>query len=134
PAHCFATCSLLRRELAEEFATAAAKPFSGRSQRHHSKFLFLSEKSGTVRFDLGCRSRSLLYPTGTHPFLGTGTFSIGPTVVVLEQIGGWTAGGLMNQLWSVAIEEDRKSRQPAIPAAVRRLHTMRTHTTFVLSS
>jgi hypothetical protein len=28
-----------------------------------------------------------LYPTGTHPFLGTGTFSIGPTVVVLKQMG-----------------------------------------------
>src|SRR5438045_1275128 len=39
-----------------------------------------------------------LYPTGTHPFLGTGTFSIGPTVVVLKQMGGLTAGALMNQL------------------------------------
>jgi len=28
-----------------------------------------------------------LYPTGTHPFLGTGTFSIGPTLVVLKQAG-----------------------------------------------
>jgi len=44
---------------------------------------------------------ALLYPTGTHLLLGTGTFSIGPTVVVLEQIGGWTVGALMNQLWSV---------------------------------
>src|SRR6266481_8689632 len=31
---------------------------------------------------------ALLYPTGTHPLLGTGTFSIGPTVVVLKQMGG----------------------------------------------
>ncbi len=31
---------------------------------------------------------ALLYPTGTHPLLGTGTFSIGPTLVVLKQMGG----------------------------------------------
>jgi hypothetical protein len=74
-----------------------------------------------------------LYPTGTHPFLGTGTFAIGPTVVVLKQMGGWTAGALMNQLWSVAIEEDRKSvsqmfLQPFLA------YTTKTHTTFTLSS
>ncbi len=74
-----------------------------------------------------------LYPTGTHPFLGTGTFSIGPTVVVLKQMGGLTAGALMNQLWSVAIEEDRKSvsqmfLQPFLA------YTTNTHTTFTLST
>jgi hypothetical protein len=74
-----------------------------------------------------------LYPTGTHPFLGTGTFSIGPTVVVLKQIGGLTAGALMNQLWSVAIEEHRTSvsqmfLQPFVA------YTTRTHTTFTLST
>ena len=71
---------------------------------------------------------ALLYPTGTHPFLGTGTFSIGPTVVVLKQMGGLTTGALMNQLWSVAIEEDRKSLsqmflQPFLA------YTTETHTT-----
>src|SRR3989440_8910923 len=38
-----------------------------------------------------------LYPTGTHPFLGTGTLSIGPTAVVLKQMGGLTAGARANQ-------------------------------------
>jgi hypothetical protein len=76
---------------------------------------------------------AFLYPTGTHPFLGTGTFSIGPTVVVLKQMGGLTAGALMNQLWSVAIQEDRKSfsqmfLQPFLA------YTTKTHTTFTLSS
>jgi hypothetical protein len=52
---------------------------------------------------------ALLYPTGTHPLLDTGTFSIGPTAVVLKQIGGLTAGALMNQLWSVVISEHRSS-------------------------
>jgi len=74
-----------------------------------------------------------LYPTGTHPFLGTGTFSIGPTLVVLKQAGPWTAGALMNQLWSVVIEEHRSSLnqmfvQPFIA------YTTKTHTTFTLSS
>jgi len=76
---------------------------------------------------------ALLYPTGTHPFLGTGTFSIGPTLVVLKQAGRWTAGALMNQLWSVLIEEDRKSvsqlfLQPFLA------YTTKTYTNFILSS
>jgi hypothetical protein len=74
-----------------------------------------------------------LYPTGTHPFLGTGTFSIGPTLVVLKQTGPWTVGALMNQLWSVVIEENRSSvsqmfLQPFVA------YTTKTHTTFTLSS
>src|SRR5438477_5807379 len=74
-----------------------------------------------------------LYPTGTNDLLGTGTFSIGPTVVVLKQIGGLTAGALMNQLWSVVIEEHRSSLsqmfvQPFIA------YTKKTHTTFTLST
>ena len=74
-----------------------------------------------------------LYPTGTHPFLGTGTFSIGPTVVVLKQMGGWKAGALMNQLWSVAIQEHRQSfsqmfLQPFVA------YTLKTHTTLTLNS
>jgi hypothetical protein len=74
-----------------------------------------------------------LYPTGTHPLLGTGTFSIGPTVVVLKQMGGLTAGALMNQLWSVAIQEDRQSfsqmfLQPFLA------YVTKTHTTFTLST
>jgi hypothetical protein len=76
---------------------------------------------------------AFLYPTGTHPFLGTGTFSIGPTLVVLKQTGPWTVGALMNQLWSVLISEDRSSVsqmfvQPFIA------YTTKTHTTFTLSS
>src|SRR5437870_3245178 len=76
---------------------------------------------------------ALLYPTGTNDLLGTGTFSIGPTVVVLKQIGGLTAGALMNQLWSVAIEEHRSSisqmfLQPFVA------YTTKTHTTFTLST
>jgi len=74
-----------------------------------------------------------LYPTGTHPLLGTGTFSIGPTFVVLKQSGPWTVGTLMNQLWSVVIEEHRSSYsamfvQPFIS------YTTKTHTTFTIDT
>jgi len=76
---------------------------------------------------------AFLYPTGTQDLLGTGTFSIGPTVVVLEQIGELTMGALMNQLWSVVIEEHRSSLsqmflQPFVA------YTTKTHTTFTLST
>src|SRR5438477_5031260 len=74
-----------------------------------------------------------LYPTGTNDLLGSGTFSIGPTLVALKQTGGWTMGALMNQLWSVVIEEHRSSLsqmfvQPFIA------YTTKTHTTFTLST
>jgi len=76
---------------------------------------------------------AFLYPTGTHPFLGTGTFSVGPTAVVLKQTGGLTSGVLMNQLWSVAIQEHRKTvsqmfLQPFLA------YTLKTHTTLTVSS
>ena len=76
---------------------------------------------------------AFLYPTGTHPLLDTGTFSIGPTFVVLKQAGPWTIGALMNQLWSVVISEDRSSVsqmfvQPFIS------YTTKTHTTFTIDT
>ena len=76
---------------------------------------------------------ALLYPTGTHPLLDTGTFSIGPTAVVLKQIGGLTAGTLMNQLWSVVISEHRSSVSQMFlqPFAA---YTTKTHTTFTIST
>ena len=76
---------------------------------------------------------AFLYPTGTHPLLDTGTFSIGPTVVVLKQTGPWTTGALMNQLWAVVISEHRSSVsqmfvQPFIA------YTTKTHTTFTVNT
>src|SRR5947199_478617 len=95
-------------------------------------FFFSPKKPGPFGLIWGI-GPAFLYPTGTHPLLGTGTFSIGPTVVVLKQIGGLTAGALMNQLWSVAIEEHRSSvsqmfLQPFVA------YTTKTHTTFTLST
>ena len=76
---------------------------------------------------------AFLYPTATQDLLGSGTFSVGPTVVVLEQAGPWTVGALMNQIWSVVIEEHRSSLsqmfvQPFIS------YTTKTHTTFTIDT
>jgi hypothetical protein len=95
-------------------------------------FFFSPKKPGPFGLIWGL-GPVFLYPTGTHPFLGTGTFSIGPTVVVLKQMGGLTAGALMNQLWSVVIEEHRSSLSQMFlqPFAA---YTTKTHTTFTLST
>jgi len=95
-------------------------------------FFFSPKKPGPFGLIWGI-GPAFLYPTGTHPFLDTGTFSIGPTVVVLKQMGGLTAGALMNQLWSVVIEEHRSSVSQMFlqPFAA---YTTKTHTTFTLST
>jgi hypothetical protein len=95
-------------------------------------FFFSPKKPGPFGLIWGV-GPVFLYPTGTHPFLGTGTFSIGPTVVLLKQTGPWTAGALMNQLWSVSISEGRKSvsqmfLQPFLS------YTTKTHTTFTVNT
>jgi hypothetical protein len=95
-------------------------------------FFFSPKKPGPFGLIWGI-GPALLYPTGTHPLLDTGTFSIGPTVVLLEQQGPWTVGALMNQLWSVLIEEHRSSYsamfiQPFIS------YTTKTHTTFTIDT
>jgi hypothetical protein len=50
---------------------------------------------------------ALLLPTGTNDFLTTKKFGVGPTAVALKQMNGWTLGGLVNQIWSVAGNADR---------------------------
>ena len=54
-------------------------------------------------------------------------------MVVLKQIGGLTAGTLMNQLWSVVISEDRSSVSQMFlqPFAA---YTTKTQTTFTIST
>ena len=48
-----------------------------------------------------------LVPIGTDDYLTTKKFGIGPTAVALYQNKGWTVGGLINQIWSIAGSEDR---------------------------
>lgn len=49
----------------------------------------------------------LLVPTATDDFLGTKKFGVGPTALLLKQSKGWTYGALVNQVWSVAGDENR---------------------------
>lgn len=48
-----------------------------------------------------------LLPVGTDDYLTSKKFGIGPTAVALKQVNGWTFGALVNQIWSVAGDEDR---------------------------
>jgi len=50
---------------------------------------------------------AFLVPIGTNDFLSTRKWCIGPTALVLKQATGLTYGFLVNQLWSVAGDEDR---------------------------
>ena len=95
-------------------------------------FFFSPKKPGPFGLVWGL-GPVFLYPTGTHPFLGTGTFSIGPTAVVLKQAGGWTAGALVNQLWSV-VEEEHRSNVSQMFLQPFVAYTTKTHTTFTVSS
>ncbi|MEO8439668.1 MAG: transporter [Spartobacteria bacterium] len=95
-------------------------------------FFFSPKKPGPFGLVWGI-GPVLLYPTATHPFLGTGTFSIGPTAVVLKQMGGLTAGALVNQLWSV-VEEQHRSNFSSMFLQPFVAYTTKTHTTFTVSS
>jgi hypothetical protein len=50
---------------------------------------------------------ALLIPTATNTFLGTRKLSVGPTLVILRQQGGWTYGALTYHVWSIAGDNAR---------------------------
>jgi len=49
----------------------------------------------------------ILMPTATDPKLGAKKWGAGPAAVVLKAQGPWTIGGLANQVWSFAGDDDR---------------------------
>ncbi len=51
---------------------------------------------------------ALVLPASADPFLGGEKWAVGPSVVVLKQIGPWTTGALANHLWSYAGNSARK--------------------------
>lgn len=46
-------------------------------------------------------------PTATDDLIGAQKWGMGPTVVALKQMHGWTVGFLANHIWSVAGDNDR---------------------------
>ena len=67
-------------------------------------FFFAPAKTGKLIWGLG---PTFLLPTASDDVLGSGKFSIGPTVVALTQPGHWTLGVLVSNLFSVAGPSDR---------------------------
>lgn len=83
--------------------TAPGEKQSGLSDAVVSAF-FSPVNSEKITWGVG---PALLLPTGTSDFLTTKKFGVGPTAVALKQMNGWTLGGLVNQIWSVAGNADR---------------------------
>ena len=69
-----------------------------------SAFLSPSESKGGLTWGAG---PVFLVPTGTNDFLSAKKFGIGPTAVALYQSKGYTIGALINQIWSIAGDENR---------------------------
>ena len=65
---------------------------------------FFAPSGGGITWGVG---PVFLVPIATNDFLGTKKFGIGPTAVALKQSGAWTYGFLVNQIWSVAGDENR---------------------------
>ncbi len=70
-------------------------------------FFFSPAKPGKIIWGAG---PAVVLPTATNPFLGQGKWSIGPSIVVLEQPGKWTLGALVNNVFSFA----GQSRRPDV--------------------
>jgi len=70
-------------------------------------FFFSPKKPTASGWIIGVGPAALL-PTATDELLGQDQWALGPTAVALKQTeSGWTYGALMNQLWSVAGDDDR---------------------------
>jgi hypothetical protein len=65
---------------------------------------FLSPSDSKIIWGVG---PVFLLPIGTDDFLTTKKLGLGPTAVALYQKNGWTYGGLINQIWSVAGDDQR---------------------------
>jgi hypothetical protein len=71
--------------------------------------LFFSPKSPSASGWIWGVGPALSIPTATKDEIGSGKWSLGPTVVLLKQEHGWTYGVLANQIWSIAGQSDRES-------------------------
>jgi len=92
---------------------------------------FFSPKSPTAGGWIWGAGPVELLPTATDDVLGSERWGLGPTAVVLKQMGPWTIGFLGNHVWSVAGDDDRAdinatSLQPFVS------YTTRTKTTIGL--
>jgi hypothetical protein len=78
---------------------------SGLGDLSYSAF-FSPAGSGAVTWGVG---PSFLIPTATEDRLGSGKWSVGPAVVALAMPGKWVIGGLVQNTWSFAGDDDRNN-------------------------
>jgi hypothetical protein len=65
---------------------------------------FSPSKAGPLTWGVGA---VMQFPTATDDVLGTGKWSAGPGFVALRSDGPWVYGGLINNIWSFAGDDDR---------------------------
>jgi hypothetical protein len=65
---------------------------------------FMPKETGKTFFGIG---PILLLPTATDEFLGTKKWSAGPTIIGVSEFSGGAFGALINQIWSIAGDEER---------------------------
>jgi hypothetical protein len=70
-----------------------------------ASFFFSPSKPNSFVWGVG---PVISFPSTSEPTLGTGKWSMGPTVLALKQSGPWTVGALWNQVWSVGGNQGRK--------------------------
>lgn len=75
----------------------------------------------------------LLVPTGTSPELRREQLGMGPTVVALQQVSGWTFGALANHLWNLT-DPDENERVNATFVQPFMSYTFPTATTLTINA
>ncbi len=70
--------------------------------------IFFSPKEPTAGGLIWGVGPVFLIPSGSEELLSAEKFGLGPTAVLLKQEKGWTYGALVNHVWSVAGEDERK--------------------------
>ena len=70
-----------------------------------TSFFFVPSRPSSFTWGAG---PVISFPSTSEPTLGSGKWSVGPTIVALQQSGPWTVGALWNQVWSVGGNEARQ--------------------------
>lgn len=94
---------------------------------------FFSPKKSTSRGWIWGVGPVELLPTASKDSLGAEKWGLGPTAVVLKQVGPWTVGGLANHIWSVAGDSGRADINSTFLQPFAAYNT-RTQTTFSMNT
>jgi hypothetical protein len=90
--------------ITQQNITALNEKQSGMADAVLSGFISPAESKNGFTWGAG---PVMLLPIATNDLLGSKKFGVGPTVLVLKQFSGWTIGALVNQIWSIAGDENR---------------------------